>query len=309
MGGNLVNYPGDCGTPTADLLTVKLLLNSVISTPQAKFMTIDIKDFYLITPMERKEYFRIKIELFPEDVINEYNLRNQVDDKGYIFCEVHHEMYGLPQAGLLAQEQLITRLNKAGYTQSKVTPGFWKHAWRPINFTLVVGNFGVKYVGKEHAENLIGVLKQDYEINTDWEGTQYLGLTLDWNYIKRQVHLSMPGYIAKTLIRFAHPTPNKPQHQPHPHTERIYGATIQYAKKADDSPILPTKGKTYIQQVLGVLLYYGRAVGATILVALSSIASMQAAPTELTMELIKMLLDYVATHPDAILRYKKATWC
>ncbi len=114
---------------------------------------------------------------------------------------------------------------------------------------------------------------------------------MDWDYIKRQVHLSMPGYIAKALIQLAHPTPNKPQHQPHPHTERIYGTTIQYAKKADDSPLLPTKDKTNIQQVLGVLLYYGRAVDATILVALSSIASMQAAPTVLTMELIKMLLD------------------
>ena len=81
-------------------------------------------------------------------------------------------MYGLPQAGLLAQEQLITRLNKAGYIQSKVTPGFWKHAWQPISFTLVVNDFGVKYMGKEHAEHLIGVLKQDYEINTDWEGTR-----------------------------------------------------------------------------------------------------------------------------------------
>ncbi len=44
MGGNLINYPGNCGTPTADLLTVKLLLNSIISTPNAKFMSIDIKD-------------------------------------------------------------------------------------------------------------------------------------------------------------------------------------------------------------------------------------------------------------------------
>ncbi len=46
MGGNLVNYPDDCGTPTADLLTVKLMPNSHISTPNAKFMTIDLKDFY-----------------------------------------------------------------------------------------------------------------------------------------------------------------------------------------------------------------------------------------------------------------------
>ncbi len=65
MGGNLVNYPGDCGTPTADLLTVKLLINSIISTSNAKFMTIDIKDFYLCTPMSQYKYFRMKLELFP----------------------------------------------------------------------------------------------------------------------------------------------------------------------------------------------------------------------------------------------------
>ena len=80
-------------------------------------------------------------------------------------------------------------------------------------------------------------------------------------------------------------------------------------KETDDSPLLLAEGKTYILQVLGVLLYYRRAVDATIVVALSSIASMQAAPTALTMELTKMLLDYVATHLDAILTYKKATWC
>jgi hypothetical protein len=52
MGENLINYPDDCGTPTADLLTVKLMFNSVISMPNAKFMTIDIKDFYLMIPMD-----------------------------------------------------------------------------------------------------------------------------------------------------------------------------------------------------------------------------------------------------------------
>ena len=61
VGGNLISYPGDCGTPTVDLLTVKLLLNSIISTVGAKFMTIDIKDFYLNTPMARYEYMRLKL--------------------------------------------------------------------------------------------------------------------------------------------------------------------------------------------------------------------------------------------------------
>ena len=67
VGGNLIVYPGDCGTPTVDLLTVKVLLNSVTSTPDAKFMTIDIKDFYLNIPMDRFEYIKLKISDLPED--------------------------------------------------------------------------------------------------------------------------------------------------------------------------------------------------------------------------------------------------
>ena len=125
MGGNLINYPDDCGTPTADLLTVKLMLNSVISTPNAKFMTIDIKDFYLMTPMDRYEYFRMTLELFPEDIIKEYDLRDKVNSDGNVFCEVRRGMYGLPQAGIIAQNLLTKRLHKAGYSQSKVTPGYW----------------------------------------------------------------------------------------------------------------------------------------------------------------------------------------
>jgi hypothetical protein len=53
MGGNLINYPADCGTPTADILTIKRMFNNVISTPNSNFMTINIKDFYLMTPMAR----------------------------------------------------------------------------------------------------------------------------------------------------------------------------------------------------------------------------------------------------------------
>ncbi len=88
MGGNLVNYPGDCGTPTANLLTVKLLLNSIIYTPNAKFMTLDLKDFYLMTPMKRYEHFCMKLDLFPQDIIDEYNLTSKVDHNGNVHCEV-----------------------------------------------------------------------------------------------------------------------------------------------------------------------------------------------------------------------------
>ena len=63
-------------------------------------------------------------------------------------------MYGFPQAGLLANEILEKRLNKRGYQKSKLVPGFWTHDWRPVQFTLVVDDFGVKYVGEDHAIHL-----------------------------------------------------------------------------------------------------------------------------------------------------------
>jgi hypothetical protein len=200
MGGFLINYPDDCGTPTADLLTVKLMFNSVISMPNTKFMTINIKDFYFMTPMEQYEYFRVKLELFPPNIIEEYGLRNKVDADGNVFCEVHRGMYSLLQAGIIAQDLLTKQLNKAGYRQRKFKPGYWQHDWQPISFTLVVDNFGVKYVNKDNVEHLISSLSQDYTINTDWEGTRYLGITLNWDYSQRKVHLSMPGYIENALI-------------------------------------------------------------------------------------------------------------
>ena len=69
-------------------------------------------------------------------------------NEGYVYVDIRKVMYGLPQAGFLAQELLEQRLQKQGYTQIKVTPGFCTHAWRPIRFILVVDDFGVKYVGK-----------------------------------------------------------------------------------------------------------------------------------------------------------------
>ncbi len=88
MGSNLINYPGNCGTPTANLLTTELLFNSVILTPHLKFMCIVINDIYLCTPMVQYKYFRMKFELFPDVIIKEYDLCNKVDSNRNVHCEV-----------------------------------------------------------------------------------------------------------------------------------------------------------------------------------------------------------------------------
>jgi hypothetical protein len=211
-------------------------------------------------------------------------------------------MYGLPQVGIIVQELLEEQLAVAGYKQSKMTPGYWKHEWRPISFALVVDDFGVKYVGRENIHHLIK-LKSDYEIEVEWEGTQYLGITLNWDYNKHQVHLSMPGYVKRALVRFGHKIPKIPQHQPHKHTIPTYGAMVQYAKPEDSTRLLSKVEKKIVQQVLGTFLYYGQAVDSTMLTALSSIASTQAKPTQETMENIKLFLDYAASNQDAIITY------
>ena len=303
MGGDKINYPGDCGTPTADLLTVKLLFNSIISTKDAKFMTIDISNFYLNTPLKRKEYMRMKLADFPDNVIEHYKLKEKATPDGFVYVAVKKGMYGLPHAGILAQELLEERLNKHDYFQSQHTPGFWTHKWRPICFSLVVDDFGVKYVGKEHAEHLVSVIDEHYDCKCEWDGRRYLGLTLDWDYEQRKIHLSMPDYIPDALKRFKHMKPKQPQLSPHPHTIPQYGQKTQYAKEEIEEPEVSAEMKTYVQQVLGTFLYYARAVDLTMLVALGTIATEQARPTQSTLDKVEQFLDYAASNPSAILTF------
>ena len=303
VGGNRINYPGDCGTPTVDMVTVKLHLNSVISTKGARYCTIDLKDFYLMTPMTRPEYMRMKLKDLPTEFVKLYRLTDKVDTNGYIHIKIQKGMYGLPQAGILAQELLEKRLNKHGYRQSPITPGLWRHDFRPISFTLCVDDFGIKYVGREHAEHLATILNEHYKCSQDWDGQRYLGMNIDWDYTGKNVHLSMLEYVPEALTRFQHAPPNKPQHQPYPHVQPTYGAKVQYAENEDTSPLLNKTEKTFVQEVIGTFLYYARCVNSTMLPGLGSLATQQANPTVNTMVKVKQFLDYAATHPDAIVTY------
>ena len=166
-------------------------------------------------------------------------------------------------------------------------------------------DFGVKYKGDEHAKHLIATLKEHYTITEDWNGKTYSDISLDWDYYRQQVHLSMPGYCKEALTRFNHKL-RKINDQPHKHVIPTYGARIQFATKEDLTPKVDAEKTKFIQQVTGTFIYYARAVDPTMLVALSAIAADQSAPTEMTYEKIVFFLDYVASHPDAILTFKSS---
>jgi hypothetical protein len=139
-------------------------------------------------------------------------------------------MYGLPQAGILANELLQRNLAKDGYRPTQHTHGLWKHDTRPILFSLVVDDFGVKYVGREHTEHLMECIKKNCNISSDWKGSAYCGLTLEWDYKNRTVDLSMPGYIKAALHKYQHAAPTRPEHAPHTWNPPVYGAKTQYVE-------------------------------------------------------------------------------
>ncbi len=112
---------------------------------------------------------------------------------------MHHAIWGLPQAGILANKLLRKRLLPHGYYECANTPSLWKHSTCLIVFTLVVDDFGVKYVGKEHADHLIQFLKTDYELTKDWTSNLYCGIQLVWDYSAQTLDISMPRYIKKML--------------------------------------------------------------------------------------------------------------
>ncbi len=223
--------------------------------------------------MTRYEYMRLKLTDIPKEIIVEYKLREISISDGYVYIEIQKGMYGLSQAGIIAQHLLEERLAKVEYYQSKIVPGLWTHKTRDICFTLVVDDFAIKYTKREDAQHLIDTVQKNYTITINWDATKYIGLTVKWDYTNRKVYLHMPRYLMKALQCFKHEIPTSKQNSPHPHTAPQYGIKQQFTEEPNTSPPLGEEVAKYIQAVAGTLLYYARAIDNTILTALSMIAT------------------------------------
>jgi hypothetical protein len=130
----------------------------------------------------------------------------------------------------------------------------------------------------------------------------YSGMTLKRDYDTRTCDISMPGYVSNILSKFQHDAPKHPQHTPSWYVTPVYGANTQYATK-DETPQLTAQQCLTIQKVTGSVLYYARAVDPTVLMTLNDIATKQTKATEKTQAAKNQMLDYLATRPDATIRY------
>jgi hypothetical protein len=162
----------------ADLTMAEFLINSTISTLEAKVLGIDLANFYLNTPMSNPEYMRLRLNTIPGKIIIHYNLHDIVTPGGWVYIKIQKGMYGLPQAGILANQLLEKRLANKGYYQCQHTPGLWCHVWWNITFCLVVDDFGIKVTNMHDMDHLVDALKEYYTVAVDMKGSLFCGIQL-----------------------------------------------------------------------------------------------------------------------------------
>ena len=135
------------------------------------------------------------------------------------------------------------------------TPGLWGHTSRKTTFTLCVDDFGIQYLSKADTDHLIDAIQYTYKCSIDWKGTQYCGLALAWNYPEGYFDISMPGYVKKSLNKFNHKPPKRPDHATHDWKSPIYGQQTQKRSTQESTaPLLPPDEKQRVQAITATFL-------------------------------------------------------
>ena len=163
VGVNKLDYIGDTSSPTATLAEAKMLFNSVISGADkgARFMTCDLKDHFLASPMKDSQYMRSRWDQMPDDIKNSYNLQ-VMKHNDYIYIKIKKGMYGLKEAAILAYNKLIHHLTPRGCYPIPGTSGLWKHNTGKTIFCLCVDDFGINYSNAEDIEHFQASLKDHF---------------------------------------------------------------------------------------------------------------------------------------------------
>ena len=300
-GGDRVDRPGSASTKTADLTTVKVLLNSVISTEDARFMTLGLKDFFLGAPLpdERRERARVPVSVIPDFIMKLCNL-DAIAVNGRVHAEVRRGVRGLPQAAVIANKQLQEKLGPHGRAPARVTPGLWKHNALDVALALVVDDFGVKLTNRTQAEHLITSLTSEgYKLSQERGGGRCCGLTLKWDCKNRACNVSMPGYVERALQRLQRQEPTAPENSPRKWSAPKRGAKARRAESDDATPTLDASAKKRVQEIIGAFLLYARAVDNAMLKALGALPPRQASPAEAAAGSVAQLLNCASTHPSA----------
>ncbi len=154
-------------------------------------------------------------------------------------------------------------------------------------------------MNQKDIDHLIALIKKTYTLTKDWMGNLYCGIRIDWDYTNCMVNNSMPGYIKKKLQQYSHIANKQVQNCLYTPAPKQFGSKAQALLLPDSSPKLDKAGIKKMQKIVGIILYYARAINMTVLMALSTIAAKQTIATTRTLERCTQMLDYLAHNADA----------
>lgn len=300
VGGNLQEYEGITAAHTAGMEAVKILLNSTISTPGAKFCTMDLSNFYLNSTLDTPEYMKVHRRQISDNIIQKYNLQDDfVGD--FLMVKIIGGIYGLKNAGILAQKQLVKLLNESGYYAETDTPCIFNHKDnKDITFTLTVDDFGIKYTHVTSRQHLLETLQKKYVVTTNYKGDEHIGLKITWDYPNGKFTTQIPGYIHALLKRLD--LTNLPGAESACiYTPPSYGTKgAQMSNETTYEPCTDAE-KLLIQRASGALLYYSAATDATMGPAVAKLSCSGFNTNSVT--LLMRLLNFASRYQDAITTY------
>jgi hypothetical protein len=204
-GGDRLECPCSCATPTASMTLVKCHLNAVVSE-NAHFGTLDITDYYLGADMPEEDIQSLKMHLddYPHSLLDELGLTDSLQQdrtgKTFVYANIVKTVPGLKNSGLSSQNRLVRHLASCGHHQT-ATPMLFRYQSRDVSFTLLVGDFGVKcrYTSLGDFHHLQTPLELLHSVTSSPTGTRCLGSDIDYDRPNRIMSLSLDGYIQKLL--------------------------------------------------------------------------------------------------------------
>jgi hypothetical protein len=273
VGGNRIDYKGKVSTPTANLETIKILLNSTVSTLNAKMLTANIESFYVGTPMDCYEYMRIPAKDIPADIMEQYNLAPLVHNS-HVLTEIRKGMYGRPQAGILAYNRLVQHLALSNYTPVKHTH---------MDFSVMPPvlspspSWSTILPSSMSTESMPSISLQPSGPFTTSPRTgphQCIAASL---YNGTTSPAPSTSQCPATSKKPSKPTLTNVRSVPSmlrtPGLPPLIAHKSSSPHRLTPSGFLDAGGLTRIQQIIGTLLFYGRAINSTLLVALRTLSA------------------------------------
>jgi hypothetical protein len=310
-GGDRTNFDGQSSSRSSDMAVFKTFVQSVASDRANGIPTTvtlyDAADFYIgaVLPEDRPEFVKVPVSHVPDSVIKEYNLEPFIVN-GFIYFKIVKCLWGLPQSGYISQCKLFKLLEENGYHEDLVIPCLFTNKAKSLSLLVTVDDFLVKSSDPAASSHLKQVLDSQYKIKTD-TGERgyytYLGFKIEFDNKAKLVSLSMPHYWDHALQILDPDNKIRSASTPAVYHPVVYGSrAAQLPIQPDVSPPLTPDELKRVQVIVGIALYYARAIDHSFLTATNYVASLQSQPTKLVQAAAERIVAYAKHNPTAVLQ-------